>query len=128
AHYTINLPEDDLFLGTDSLHKIHAPGNGAFDDTSIQREQICYWSARQMNLPWGYRRYVNMFFNGNRRGGTTFMMEDAQTPGADMIEEFFPNSTDGNLYKLQPWFEQDDSNGNTGVNNQSWCTLLRFIT
>ncbi|HEY2953210.1 MAG TPA: CotH kinase family protein, partial [Verrucomicrobiae bacterium] len=131
AHYTINLPGDDLFLGTDSLHKIHAPGNGPFGDQTLQREQTCYWMARQMGLPWGYRRYINMFFNGNRRtsgGGATDMMEDSQTPGADMVAEFFPDDQDGNLYKLQPWFEQDDSTGNTGVNNLSWCTLLKFTT
>ena len=131
AHYTINLPSDDMFLGTDSLHKVHCPGNGPFGDQTLQREQTCYWFYRQLNQPWGYRRYVNMYFNGNRRtssGGPTDMMEDAQTPGADMIAEFFPDDQNGNLYKLQPWFEQDDGAGNTSVNNVSWCTQLKFLT
>jgi hypothetical protein len=126
AHYSFDLPLDDILLGTENINKVHAPGNGPFGDQTIQREQICYWMARQMNLPWGYRRYVNMFFNGNRRGGTTAMMEDSQTPGADMIEQYFPDDTTGNLYKLQPWFEQDDPS--SGANNMSWCTLLKFTT
>src|SRR4030095_10146294 len=84
--------------------------------------------ARQLNLPWVYRRYVNMFFNGNRRGGTTQMMEDSQTPGSDMVAEYFPDDEDGNLFKLQPWFDQADSTGNTTVNNLSWCTLLKHTT
>ncbi|HYV32654.1 MAG TPA: lamin tail domain-containing protein, partial [Candidatus Binatia bacterium] len=127
ANYSIDMPPDDLFLGVANINKVHAPGNGPFGDQTIQREQICYWMARQMGLPWGYRRYVNMFFNGNRRGGTTAMMEDAQTPGADMLAQFFPDEPDGNLFKLQPWFEQNDAQS-SGANNQSWCTLVRFTT
>jgi len=98
AHYSIDMPLDDMVLGTENFNKIHAPGNGPFGDQTLQREQVCYWMARQMNLPWGYRRYVNMFFNGNRRsnisgGVAQDMMEDSQTPGSDMIEEFFPDNT-----------------------------------
>ena len=35
-------------------------------------------------------------------------MEDSQTPGSDVVSEYFENDPDGNLYKLQPWFEFDD--------------------
>ncbi len=109
ANYSLELPLDDQVLGTENFNKLHAPGNGPFEDASGQREQICYWTARQMGLPWGYRRYVNVFFNGYRRGGTNGLMEDAQTPGDDMIEQFFPEDADGNLYKMQLWFETGDA-------------------
>ncbi|HXG48477.1 MAG TPA: lamin tail domain-containing protein, partial [Methylomirabilota bacterium] len=129
CHYSIELPLDDLFLGTENLNKVHAPGNGPFDDAAVQREQFCYGIARQLGLPWNYRRFVNMFVNGNRRGGTTSLMEDTQTPGGDVIESFFPDDDEGNLYKLQPWFETDDAaTGAVNFRNNRWCALTRFTT
>ncbi len=129
AHYSIEIPPDDLFLGTANLNKIHAPGNGPFDDAAAQREQFCYWMARQLGLPYNYRRFVNMFFNGNRRGGTTSIMEDTQTPGADVLNSVFPDDPDGPLYKIQPWFETDDiATGSTGFRNVAWASLNRFLT
>jgi hypothetical protein len=126
GHYSIEFPLDDLLLGTENFNKVHAPGNSPFDDTTIQREQICYWIARQLGLPWNYRRYVAMYVNGARRGT---LMEDTQVPGSEMIDEYFPDDSNGFLYKLQPWFEFDNSNARTmGFSNNSWCTLVNFTT
>jgi hypothetical protein len=125
GHYSIEFPLDDLLLGTENFNKVHAPGNGPFDDNTIQREQASFWIVRQLGLPWNYRRYVAMYFNGTRRGT---LMEDTQVPGSDMIDEYFPDDRDGFLYKLQPWFEFDTSNGRTmGFSNNSWCTLNNFL-
>ncbi len=128
AHYSIDLPADDPMLGTDNFNKIHAPGNGAFDDNTNIREQTSYWMARQLGAPWNYRRFVNMFVNGNRRGGTTALMEDTETPGGDVVESRWPDDPDGSLFKLQPWFEQPDATtqNDGGAQNRSWCTLNRF--
>ena len=123
CHYKWIFPEDDKFLGATSFNKIHQPGNGPGDDDTVQREQTGYWMARQLGLPWNYRRYVNVFMNGNRRGS---LMEDTQVPDGDVIKERFPNDSDGFLYKMQPWFEFD-ANG-SGFNNNSWCTLNNYTT
>ncbi|MCI0748061.1 MAG: lamin tail domain-containing protein, partial [Verrucomicrobia subdivision 3 bacterium] len=129
CHYSIELPLDDILLGTENMNKVHAPGNGPFDDGVNQREQTVYWFARQMGLPWNYRRFVNMFVNGNRRGGTTHLMEDTETPGNDVVESRWPDDPDGHLYKLQPWFEADDRPvGSVPFANNSWCELDKFIT
>ncbi len=131
GHYSFDIPSDDLFLGTDNLNKVHGPGNGPFDDGNIQREQTCYWLARQLGLPWNYRRAVNMYFNGNRPGGANQLMEDTETPGNDVVESRFPDDPDGNLFKLQPWFEVDDGTTHTaglGFANNSWCSLTRYTT
>lgn len=129
GHYSFDIPGDDLFLGTDNLNKVHAPGNGPFDDALIQREQTAYWFARQLGLPWNYRRAVNMYFNGVRPGGAAQLMEDTETPGNSVVDSRFPDDAEGNLYKLQPWFEVDDGNGRSlGFANQRWCTLSRFTT
>lgn len=129
GHYSIDIPGDDLFLGTDNLNKIHAPGNGPFDDTMIQREQTAYWFARQLGLTWNYRRAVNFYFNGVRPGGANQLMEDTETPGNSVVDSRFSNDADGNLYKLQPWFEVDDGTARSlGFSNNRWCTLSKFTT
>jgi len=126
CHYSIEMPRDDRVLGTENFNKVHAPGNGPFDDNTHQREQTAYWLVRQLNVPWNYRRYVVMYVNGNRRGQ---VMEDAQTPGSEVVEEYFPDDAEGELFKLQPWFEFDDGiTGNTGFNNKAWCTLNNYLS
>jgi hypothetical protein len=129
GHYSFDIPPDDLFLGTDNLNKVHAPGNGPFDDSYIQREQTCYWFARQMGLPWNYRRCVNMYFNGVRPGGANQLMEDTETPGNDVVNSRFSDDPDGDLYKLQPWFEVDDGTARAlGFSNNEWASLTKWTT
>ena len=125
CHYSFEMPGDDQFLGATSFNKIHAPGNGPWEDDTLQREQTAYGMVRSLGLPWNYRRYVNFFINGNRRQPSA-LMEDTQTPDADVVNEHFPNDTNGNLYKLQPWFEFAD-NG-TSFDNQGWCTLNNYLS
>lgn len=129
ANYSMELPLDDQALGTENFNKLHAPGNGPFEDPTCQREQLCYWTARQLGLPWGYRRFVNVFFNGVRRGGGQALMEDAQTPGSDMVEQFFPDDDQGQLYKMQLWFETGDvPAGAVPFTPVAGCYLNRYNT
>jgi hypothetical protein len=132
VHYVEEMPGDDMYLGTTRFNKIHAPGNGAFDDTSLMREQISFWFVRKMKLPYLYRRYVAFYCNGTRKGGNNALMEDSQRPGAEMIDEFFPDENEGFLFKEQPWFEWDDVNvtGGTaaGFQNKRWCQLTTFYS
>lgn len=127
VHYTMELPEDDQCLGTDNWNKVHAPGNDAFNDTINQREQIGYWFARQMGLPWNYRRFVQMYVNGVKKGNASQIMEDTERGGDDFVDSRFPDDRDGNLYKMQPWFEVNDGTGlSQTFDNQEWCTLNRY--
>ena len=127
VHYQATVPKDDMYLGTDSFNKLHAPGNGAFDDTSIMREQISFWLVRKIGIPYLYRRYFAMYVNGNRKGGANQLMEDSQRPGGEMIDEFYPDENVGRLYKIQPWFEWDDVTvtgaGQAAFNNNRWCQI-----
>jgi hypothetical protein len=127
CHFKWVFPDDDKFLGATSFNKLHAPGNGAGDDLSLQREQTAYTFMRALGVPWLNRRYVAVFVNGYRN---TPLMEDAQCPDADMVKEYFPNDTDGFLYKLQPWFEfAPFASGNyLDFNNEAWCAIMPFFT
>jgi hypothetical protein len=129
CHYNWTFPADDLFLGTASFNRLHQPGNGPGSDASIQREQTAYTFMRALGVPWLYRRNVAVYVNGNRRGT---LMEDAQIPNADMVKEYFPNDSDGYLYKMQPWFEFApalSANGySLAYDNDSWCELMPHLT
>jgi hypothetical protein len=126
CHYSFDIPGDDKLLGTDTFNKLHAPGNAPFDDPTILTEQTAYTLARHLGLPWNYKRYVNFFVNGIRRGT---LMEDTQVPNGDVTEELFPGDTGGDLYKLQSWNEFDrTTSGRMDFTPQSWCTLSNYLT
>ena len=123
------VPRDDLLYGVSALDKEHVPGNGALDDNTLQREQACYWMAHQIGINGQNqnRRYYVLFIDGNRLSP---LMEDAETPDADVVAEYFPTDTGGYLYKNHSWFEGDVEPAGTYINfdNQSWCVLGRFTT
>jgi len=125
--YEVKFKEDDQFLGTTTLKKLHQPGNGPGDDPSLQREQIANTFLRALGVPWLNRRYVAVYVNGNRR---LSLMEDAQVPDSDLVKEHFPNDSGGYLYKMQPWFELAPflSGYTMGADNLSWCTLNNYTT
>ncbi len=121
CHYSFYLPGDQPVLGTANFNKMHAPGNAPFDDPTIQTEQTAYWIARQIGLPWNHKRYINFFVNGVRRGT---LMEDTQVPNGDELQELYQGDNDGDLFKLQPWNEFDNTtSGAMNFTNVSWCTL-----
>lgn len=126
CHYSMAMPRDELVLGTDNFNKIHAPGNGPFSDGFLAREQTGHWIARQLGVPWSYRRFVNMYVNGSLRK-SNYLMEDVQVPGGDFVESYYPNDSDGQLHKLSGWFEMDDGAvGALGFANHAWATLTPY--
>ncbi len=127
CHYKWVFPDDDMLLGATDFNKIHQPGNGAGDDGTLQREQTAYTFLRALGEPWLYRRYVAVYVNGNRRGT---LMEDTQVPTGDMVKEYFPNDSDGYLYKMQPWFEFPPfpSGSTIGYTEEEWVTLNSYTT
>lgn len=117
--YAFRTPGEQLVLGTTSFNKLHALGNTPGDDSSLQREQVAYWMVRQLGLPWNYQRYVQVFVNGVRRGP---LMEDTQVPGGDSLRQHYPDDPDGQLFKLNGWYEAE-SVGGASFRLASWCTL-----
>jgi regulation of enolase protein 1 (concanavalin A-like superfamily) len=127
CHYKWTFQDDDKFLGATSFNKIHQPGNYAGDDPSLQREQLANTLLRNLGVPSLNRRYMVVYVNGHRRGD---LMEDAQTPDKDMIDEYFSSDTGGYLFKVQPWFEFAPQLSGATLNfaNQSWATLNNYTT
>ena len=119
--YVLRFPPDDRFLGAAEC-KLCYPGNIA-DDGTVQREQTTYWIADQLGIAHNERRYVNLFVNGVKRGA---IIEDTQVPNADVIEERYPEDTEGDLFKGSLWFEFTDTDLATFVPTPA--TLQKFTT
>lgn len=103
--YNLNFPSDDRLLGVAGV-RLDWPVR----DPTFQREHLMYWFLEQYGLPNNYRRYIHLFINGVKRGA---IYEDTQRPNSDMLEEWYPEEADGELFKTDGWFESSP----TGVFN-----------
>jgi hypothetical protein len=131
--YDVIFPEDDRLLGaTDFV--VGTPGNpdtSNATDTSCQTEQTSYLIFKEAGVQYNQRRYVHMFLNGVQRSITAnragnFLMEDAQQPNSDVIEEWSPGNTDGTFFKIEDWFEFNDAA--TAFNNNDADLERRMTT
>jgi len=118
--YVLTFPDDDAALGETDF-TLQWPGNGGGDNT-YQREQTAYWLGGEIGLPLCYRRHVNVFVNGVRRAQ---LMEDSQQPNGDFVDEYWSDGQNGDLHKVQLWFEFDNAAASFTANGAS---LARFTT
>src|SRR5688572_7880323 len=115
-------PEDEPFLGATDL-AICSTGNAGNEETS-QREQIAFWIGRKIGAHYLNRRFVNFFFNGSRFNGRN-VMEDSEEPNGVYSSAAVPDADDGDLYKIEDWFEfNDDVSSFSNVD----ATLQRFTS
>ena len=99
--YVISPPKDDLLLGADELNlDTLEPWEGR-DETRV-RERTSFWIAREMGLGYCYQRFVHVFLNGTQHGD---VYGDVHHVDSDYIKTWFPDDPDGQLYKLDDWFE-----------------------
>jgi hypothetical protein len=115
--YVLHLPKDDRFLGANDFVL-----DWPIRDGTAVLEQIANWMADQLDLPFDHRRSINLYVNGIRRGT---IYEDAQQPNSDVIDQWWPNDNNGDLFKIDDWFEFDD-NANREFNVDA--TLQNFTT
>jgi hypothetical protein len=102
--YTGAFPVDDRFLGTTDF-VLDWPGR---DNTAIE-EQLSYWIADQMGLPNNYRRFIHLHVNGVTEQARGSIYEDVQQPGSEIVKEWVPDDSDGQLFKIERWFEFSDA-------------------
>ena len=94
--YVCDIPPDDRFLGSISVGFEQDASSG-----HVVPEQVAYWMQSQFGIPSTHRRYANLFVNGVLR---SLVKEDAQQPNSDHIESWFPNDPNGDLYRLEVWW------------------------
>ena len=134
--YELALPSDDQFLGTtEFVLNAQAAVTSFFDnDTSAQAESTAYWMGRKLGLGVNYKRHVFVSMNGQDRAMIYF---DHQQPSSEIIAEYYPNDSNGRLYKIEDWFEFDDAGagfeivtatlGNFVVGGQKRAERYRFM-
>lgn len=120
AGYTGDFPKDNQFLGTTDL-VLDWPGR---DSTALQ-EQASYWIAEDVGLPTSYRRFIRLHVNGVTETQRGSIYEDVQQPGREVIREWVPEDSDGQLFKIERWFEFSDGGG---LMSDAMPTLESFKT
>ncbi|MGA2852865.1 MAG: lamin tail domain-containing protein [Verrucomicrobiota bacterium] len=119
--YQVDLASDDMVLGSESLG-LFTIGNLNSDPT-FQAERDAFWIAHKLGTPYLNRRYIHLFFNGQQRFQ---VYEDGQQPSREVVSEFFKDDDNGDLHKIEDWFEFNDSGDNMLGNVDA--TLQKFVT
>jgi len=97
--YIIEIPKDNRFLGST---KLNLDTLEPWRDNTMIRERVCFWIGRRAGLSVSHQRYVNLIFNGNVRG---YVYADSQHVNSDYIECWFPKNPEGDIFKVNDWFE-----------------------
>lgn len=119
--YIVSTPKDDPLLGSDefNLDWLEQPGR---DDT-LQREKMAFWVHRQLGAPFSHQRYIHVFVNGVKRG---LVYTDSQQPNADYVDSWFVGNDEGEIFKIDDWFEFGDGGVLREFNRDA--TLQTFLT
>ncbi|HEX7576885.1 MAG TPA: lamin tail domain-containing protein, partial [Verrucomicrobiae bacterium] len=119
--YEVNFAADEPLLGAEDF--VLATIGNLNSDPTFQAERTAFWIGRKLGTPYLNRRYIHLFFNGQQR---STVYEDAQQPNRDVVNEFFHDDNNGDLHKIEDWFEFDDTGdsklGNTDATLQSFTT------
>ena len=107
--YAIGFPPDDRFLGDDEL-VIDWPGGHGGETTAMQ-EQLCYWIADKLNLPWSHRYTIRLHVNGVTDEARQVTFEAVVQPAGGFVKQWSPDNPDGELFKIERAFEFNDSAG-----------------
>ena len=118
--YTLILPVDDPMLGGPNV-VLDWPGR---DNMAVQ-EQLVYFMADRIGLVNSYRRFIHLHINGVDEQQRGSIYEDVQQPGGDMIRQWFADDTGGDFYKIERWFEFNDTGG---LMSDPMPTLQDFTT
>lgn len=107
--YSITTPEDDLFLGETDLVLDWPGGHGG--ETSAMQEEMGYWIVDQLKLPFSHRYIIRLHVNGVTDDARQGVFEAVMQPSGSFIDEWSPNDTGGQFYKIDRAFEFNDAGG-----------------
>jgi len=105
--YTIELPPDDRFLGDTAL-VLDWPGGHGGETTAIQ-EQMAWWIADQLDLPYSHRYHIRLHVNGVTDEHRQAIFEAVHQPGRRFVEAWSPEQPEGQFFKIDRAFEFNDS-------------------
>jgi hypothetical protein len=109
--YSIGFGDDDLFLGENEL-VIDWPGGHGGETTAMQ-EEMGYWIADRLNIPFSHRYIIRLHVNGVTDDARQATFEAVVQPAGGFVSEWVPNDSNGELFKIERAFEFNDSAGLT---------------
>ncbi|MFO1500807.1 MAG: hypothetical protein U1G07_20880, partial [Verrucomicrobiota bacterium] len=105
--YTVSFPADDRFLGDTDL-VLDWPGGHGGESTALQ-EQMAYWMADQMGLPYSHRYTIRLQVNGVTDMQRRTVFEAINQPAGEFLRAWLPEDSDGDFYKIDRAFEFTDT-------------------
>ena len=122
--YVWRTPEDEPFLGVTELNT-DSGEHGGRDPTAL-REGTSFKMAEQLGFPSCYQRFVHVVINGITEASRGFpIMLDVQQVNSKYIACWFPDDQEGEIYKIDDWFEYTDTptmQANKSASLQSFTT------
>jgi hypothetical protein len=107
--YSIELPKDDPFLGDSGLVLDWPGGHGG--ETTAMQEQMAYWLANRLNLAYSHRYTIRLHVNGVTDDARQAVFEAVHQPGGSFVEQWMPDDTGGQFFKIDRAFEFNDGGG-----------------
>jgi len=104
--YSITVPADDLFLGEQDLVLDWPGGHG--NETTAMQEEMGYWIADRMNLPYSHRYIIRLHVNGVTDDARSAVFEAAMQPATRFVKAWSPGDTGGQFFKIERAFEFND--------------------
>src|SRR6266542_2466155 len=109
--YTVTFHADDLFLGSADL-VLDWPGGHGGENTAMQ-EEMGYWIADKLNLPFCHRYLIRLHVNGVTDNQRQAVFEAVNQPSGEFLRAWVPDHSDGDFYKIDRAFEFSDAGGLT---------------
>ncbi len=106
--YEVNFQPDDKFLGSEPFVLTAfdvSSGNFFLSEQTGQADLTGEWIARKLGQQYNYRRHIHAVVNGQHRGT---IYDDAQQPNSEMRAEYHANDANGQIRKIEDWFEFAD--------------------
>jgi hypothetical protein len=122
--YVWGAPEDDLLFGEDELN-LDSLEPQARDSTAL-REITSFTILEQLGLPAAFQRFVHVVINGVANTSRSIpIFTDSQQPNSSFIASWFPEDSDGEIFKVDDWFEFDDA---VARQANKCASLQNFVT
>ena len=107
--YSITMPADDRFLGEQDLVLDWPGGHG--NETTAMQEQMGYWIADRINLPFSHRYTIRLHVNGVTDDARNAVFEAVMQPAGGFLKQWAPGTGNGELFKVDRAFEFNDAGG-----------------
>jgi hypothetical protein len=95
--FRIEFPADRKFRYRDEINLDGMEGGGR----GPLQERACYWFYEKMGLQHSRQEYVRLIMNGDMRN----VYEDVQKVDGDYVDRWFPDDSEGYLFKVDDYFE-----------------------